>query len=110
MNPSFIGREKETAVLANALRSNESEMVAVIGRRRVGKTFLVKETYQSEIAFEITGLQETDLERQLDHFSFTLQRYSKSPVPLKKPNSWLEAFQMLVLYLDSLLFYQTEVE
>lgn len=109
MNPSFIGREQETAVLADALRSNESEMVAVIGRRRVGKTFLIKETYQSEIVFEITGLQATDLERQLDHFSFTLQRYSKSSVPLKKPGSWLEAFQMLVLYLDSLPLKEKKV-
>ena len=102
MQHSFVGRKKEQAILMEALQSGEPEMVAVIGRRRVGKTFLIKEVYRDHLIFEVTGLQDANLDKQLDHFSFTLSRYVESNVPLKKPVSWLEAFQMLVLHLDQL--------
>jgi hypothetical protein len=97
----FIGRAEEQAILKEALQSHEPEMIAVIGRRRVGKTFLIKETYKEHLLFEITGLQDSTLEKQLQHFSFTLNQYAKSPIPLQQPKNWLEAFQMLVLYLQN---------
>ena len=100
METSFVGRKKEKGILMEALQSSEPEMVAVIGRRRVGKTFLIKKVYHEHIIFEVTGLQDADLSKQLDHFSFTLLRYAQSRLPLKKPENWLEAFQMLVLHLD----------
>ena len=53
----LVGREKEISLLKDALRNEEAEMIAVIGRRRVGKTFLVRQTYQKELVFEFTGLQ-----------------------------------------------------
>jgi len=102
MKNVLIGRKKEQDILKKALASNEAEMVAVLGRRRVGKTFLITETYHKHITFEITGLQNANLERQLAHFSFSLQRQSKGKAPLKEPKNWLEAFQQLVLYLDDL--------
>ena len=102
MLQSFVGRNKEKAILSEALQSAEPEMVAVIGRRRVGKTLLIKEAYKEHLLFEVTGLQDADLEKQLDHFHFTLSRYVQSRLPLKKPANWLEAFQMLVLHLDPL--------
>ena len=52
MKNTLIGREKELAVLQAALQSTEPEMVAVIGRRRVGKTFLVKTAYANRIDFD----------------------------------------------------------
>ena len=55
----FIGRAKEKEVLLDALQSNESEMVAVIGRRRVGKTFLVREVYSEHLDLEVTGIMRT---------------------------------------------------
>ncbi|NJN78431.1 MAG: AAA family ATPase, partial [Saprospiraceae bacterium] len=97
----FIGRAEEQVILKEALQSNEPEMIAVTGRRRVGKTFLIKETYKEHLLFEITGLQDSTLEKQLQHFSFTLNQYAKSPIPLQQPKNWLEAFQMLVLYLQN---------
>ena len=51
MKTPFIGRKKEQEILEEALKSKEAEMVAVIGRRRVGKTFLVKSIYQAQITF-----------------------------------------------------------
>ena len=49
MENIFVGRVKEKEVLQKALVSNESEMISVIGRRRVGKTFLVKTVYKKNI-------------------------------------------------------------
>lgn len=101
METRIVGRKTEQAILQEALASDEAEMVAVIGRRRVGKTFLVKETYKNEILFEITGLQDVALTRQLQHFNFTLYRYAKEEQAiLNEPKNWLQAFQKLVLYLD----------
>ena len=102
MQQSLVGRKKEKAILLEALSSNEAEMVAIIGRRRVGKTFLIKETYKKHLIFEISGLQDADLSKQLNHFSFTLLRHTDSHIPFKTPTNWLEAFQLLVLYLDKL--------
>lgn len=100
MEQTFVGREEEKNTLLEVLKTQEPEMVAVVGRRRVGKTFLIKQIYQDQIIFEVTGLQDAELAKQLDHFSFTLFRYTENQIPLKKPANWLEAFQMLVLYLD----------
>lgn len=101
MNKKIIGRKKEQLILKEALASDEAEIVAVIGRRRVGETFLVKEVYCDEILFEIIGLQDVVLEKQLQHFNFTLYRYTQEESSiLKESKNWLEAFQKLVLYLD----------
>lgn len=83
----------------DALQSKEAEMVAVIGRRRVGKTFLIKAVYKAQIVFEITGLQDASLEKQLQHFNFTLRQYTGHEMPHNQPANWLAAFQMLVMYL-----------
>ena len=53
MEIPFIGREKEKETLLEALQSPEAEMVAVVGRRRVGKTFLIKKVYEKQIIFSI---------------------------------------------------------
>ena len=52
----LIGREKEQALLKELLTTNESEFIALYGRRRVGKTFLAETVYREEIVFSITGL------------------------------------------------------
>ncbi|MEZ4985961.1 MAG: ATP-binding protein [Saprospiraceae bacterium] len=97
---TVIGREKEKQVLEEALRTPEAELVAVIGRRRVGKTFIIKQTYAEETIFEITGLQDATSDRQLEHFNFTLSKYNDTGLPLKKAESWLEAFMLLSLLLE----------
>ncbi|MFM8361797.1 MAG: AAA family ATPase, partial [Haliscomenobacter sp.] len=100
MSELLIGRKEEQAILREAFTSPRAEMVAVFGRRRVGKTFLIKQTYQEHIAFEITGLQGLRLEEQLQNFSNQLEFFSQSPVPVKRPGNWLEAFFMLAKFLD----------
>ena len=49
----LIGRKKEQTVLQKALASKEAEMIAVIGRRRVGKTFLIKSVYEKQFKFQM---------------------------------------------------------
>ncbi len=98
---NFVGRKEEQQILKEALGSYESEMIAVIGRRRVGKTFLIKETYKEQLIFEVTGLQKAPLEEQLENFVFKLGEWSKSQFPIATPTSWLKAFMLLIKYLDN---------
>ncbi|MFM8371610.1 MAG: ATP-binding protein, partial [Bacteroidota bacterium] len=68
MKQIIVGRKSEIEVLNKALNSNESEMVALIGRRRVGKTFLVRQALYGKIDFELTGEQRTGMRQQLQNF------------------------------------------
>lgn len=98
----LIGRQAEQLVLQKALQSNEAEMVAVIGRRRVGKTYLVRSNYEGRIDLELTGIQNGTTRAQLQHFADRLNYYAKPVLPFALPKNWQEAFQMLILYLESL--------
>lgn len=100
MSLILTGRKEEQEILLTALASREAEMVAVFGRRRVGKTYLIRQTYQPHIVFEVTGLQNSNNAGQLQNFSIQLTAFSKSPVPLKIPADWMEAFSMLADFLD----------
>ena len=60
----IIGREKEIAVLKALLETDESEFVSIIGRRRVGKTYLVQSVYAERIVFEMTGIQNDSMTDQ----------------------------------------------
>ena len=102
MDNPLIGREKEQAILRKALQSTEAEMVAIIGRRRVGKTFLIHRTYESYISFEMTGIQNGSLSQQLANFTDQLTEFSNSPLPIQQPRNWQEAFQTLRRYLKQL--------
>ena len=102
----MIGRKREINELNNLYSSNKSELVAIYGRRRIGKTYLVDETFKGRITFRHAGLSPVDenkkgmLKAQLEHFyySLLLQGMKKS----KKPESWLEAFYMLEKLLDEM--------
>ena len=94
MNRSiFIGREAEVVNLQKYYDSNESEFVVIYGRRRVGKTFLVKEFFDDKYDFKVTGLYKKPKKVQLKNFSLALKEYG---FPLKTiPADWLEAFAAL---------------
>lgn len=100
MQNKLIGRKEEQAILVEAFESERAEMVAVFGRRRVGKTFLIKQTYKEHIVFELTGLQGSNISQQLQNFSNQIRVFSQSSVPVKIPNNWLEAFFMLTDFLE----------
>ena len=106
---SLIGRQEEQRILQKALTSSEAEMVAVIGRRRVGKTFLVETVCKEQLAFEITGLQKEPMLKQLRNFQDQLSEYSQSTLPVKLPKDWQEAFQLLRTYLKTKVGNQKKV-
>lgn len=102
----MVGRKKEINELNNLYHSNKAELVAIYGRRRVGKTYLVDETFKGRITFRHAGLSPAAenkkgmLKAQLEHFyySLLLQGMKKS----KKPENWLEAFFMLEMHLETI--------
>ena len=100
MTKKLIGRDTEQAVLKAALDAQEAEMVAVIGRRRVGKTFLIKNTYTDRIAFEVTGVQNAEIGEQLQNFAFRINRFFYEGKAKLKPKNWLDAFQMLIMAIE----------
>ena len=64
----LIGREEETRDLLDALDEYESQFLAVYGRRRVGKTHLVREVYRDRFVFCHAGLANAGTEGQLEAF------------------------------------------
>ena len=97
----IIGRAKEKEVLLDVLESRESEMVAVIGRRRVGKTFLVRQVYADLVDLEITGIQHASMKEQIQSFTLALKKTFEWYDFPKTPTNWLAAFHLLANCLDS---------
>lgn len=89
----MIGRCEEIAQLNRLYDSRESEFVAVYGRRRVGKTYLVREMFDGRFTFAHTGKSEGSLRVQLHHFHQSLTAFSAAR--LAKPKSWDDAFGAL---------------
>lgn len=100
---TLIGRTKEQRLLTDTLHSTEAELIAVYGRRRVGKTFLIREFFKDKILFEFSGQHNRSLKSQLQNFSFQLDQSIKSPFPSIPPANWTEAFGRLITYLESRL-------
>ena len=88
----MIGRTKEIEELNRLYESHESEFVAVYGRRRVGKTYLVRETFSDRFAFHHTGLPNATKHQQLVHFKESLVA---AGARVKTPRNWFEAFHAL---------------
>ena len=98
----MIGRKKEIAVLANAYESQKPELIAVFGRRRVGKTYLIGSFFKGKIDFELTGLKDGTKEQQLRNFSYSLKDAKKTDELPPPPIDWLEAFHQLKTHLESI--------
>ena len=108
MENKIIGRKQELALLTEAFVSNKSELVAIYGRRRVGKTFLIREHYKNNFIYEVTGLTNGSLSDQLDNFTKEL-RIRTNNISIKTPRKWLEAFSLLEQYIDGLSYKNKKV-
>ena len=102
----MVGRERERADLEELIASDKSEFIAVYGRRRIGKTFLIRETCHYQFAFEHTGLKNTvsdtaglevpvkdAMKKQLAEFAASLRRYGRNKKAV--PRDWFAAFHLL---------------
>lgn len=95
----IIGRDNEIATLRGLLQSDESQFVAVYGRRRVGKTFLIREAYDYSFTFEHTGTYGASRREQLNDFRESLYHAGMEKKPM--PKTWAEAFRLLQDLLES---------
>lgn len=100
MKQSIIGREAETGLLEECYRSGKAELVAVYGRRRIGKTFLVKNIFMDRLDFVITGMYDGSLKEELAIWNQKLTEHSGQSYPAAQ--SWIEAFSQLKRYIQSL--------
>lgn len=100
MIKDIIGREKERELLNQYIDSNESEFIAIYGRRRVGKTFLIRKMFGERLAFYMTGMDNVTMQDQLLNFTLELRKFSGKDIPV--PENWLYAFNSLATYLESL--------
>lgn len=96
----LVGRKEEIRRLHQYEKSPKSEFVAVYGRRRVGKTYLIREVFEQNFAFYMTGLANATKEDQLDRFHTALQRYGATDNGIPFADNWLAAFQQLIDLLE----------
>lgn len=95
----MIGREPESEFMLNLLDTPKSEMLAVFGRRRVGKTYLIKTVYKEHLSLYITGVQDCPREEQL--FLFFEKLKDAGYQGKRKPKNWNQAFLMLKEFLKA---------
>ncbi|NGX62119.1 MAG: hypothetical protein K940chlam9_01613 [Chlamydiae bacterium] len=118
----IIGRTDEQNLLNEAFISKRAEMIAIYGRRRVGKTYLIKNYFENmpcSLAY-VSGMKDGRLSEQLENFTSSIER-DIAGVSLKRPLSWMEAFELfsqvkdkidkkkkVILFLDELPWLATK--
>ena len=95
----IIGREREKIEFQELKNSKTSEFVVVYGRRRVGKTFLIREFFKNKFDFYHTGILNSPKSTQLQEFNYALNQISKD-VPNTSVNNWFDAFHKLEFILE----------
>lgn len=95
----IVGRVVEREMIDTCLHDDKSHFIVLYGRRRVGKTYLIREHFDNQFDFYVTGIANQGMKSQLAAFHFALIKDQVSPPPM--PTSWLEAFQRLILKLES---------
>jgi uncharacterized protein len=95
------GRTEEIAILQKLMQKEQSEFIAVHGRRRIGKTYLIREVYKENLIFECNGLHEKDFSQQLENFWITFLETTNTK-NTSLPKTWLQAFALLKAYIKSL--------
>jgi hypothetical protein len=93
----LIGRRQEQRLLADCLASKKPEFLAVYGRRRVGKTFLIRQFCHDRFAFHLTGSSGGDLAGQLDIFVRAARQHGWTTGRVR---SWMDAFDELIALLE----------
>lgn len=93
-----IGRKQEQELLEHLYSSNKSEFLAVYGRRRIGKTYLIRSFFKRKscIFFNSTGLHKQPMNVQIKQFTKEIGRAFYSGVELKEKDNWLDTFELLL--------------
>ena len=96
----IIGRFNECKTLKSALTEEYSQFIAVYGRRRVGKTFLIRESYDYTFDFQFTGAAKTSSKEQLRRFRRALKEQGQADTP--ELTNWGDAFLELKKFINNL--------
>lgn len=119
METNIIGRELELEHLKMLRGVQKPAFLAVYGRRRVGKTFLIREAFNSDFAFYVTGMANASFRQQLTNFNIALNKYSPDDQKIEPADNWLESFVQLeqllernksrkkVVFIDELPWFDT---
>jgi len=99
---SIAGRKEEQIIMNQLLTSKKPEFLAVYGRRRVGKTFLIRQVYQGQIVFQVTGIANANTSRQLANFFSVLKTADANALRDSPPKNWFDAFDLLRDFLEKL--------
>jgi uncharacterized protein len=97
----IIGRAKELQEFNRLTNTGASEFIAIYGRRRVGKTFLIREAFNNKFDFYITGMANATLSQQLANFHLAIKKYDPSGIITAPAGNWLDAFHQLSLLLET---------
>lgn len=93
----IIGRKKEQELLKKIYTSKKAEFVTVYGRRRIGKTFLIREFFTAKncVFFHATGLQSGNMPKQLKKFTYAITETFFDDISIETPKNWGDAFDLL---------------
>jgi AAA+ ATPase superfamily predicted ATPase len=92
---SFDLRKIEREILLKTLVTANSEFIALYGRRRIGKTYLVRETFKTHIVFEFVGTKDSPARSQIENYTRALQRAFSTKIKTP-PKNWHEALDLLI--------------
>ncbi|MCB9230817.1 MAG: AAA family ATPase [Bacteroidia bacterium] len=97
----IIGRKAEIKRLDRILLAKKSSFICVYGRRRVGKTYMIREYFSNEFDFQMTGLSNATTQQQLINFQVSFQHQAPEIITPQIPETWFEAFKNLVSFLEN---------
>jgi AAA+ ATPase superfamily predicted ATPase len=95
----FAGREAECETLTALLNQPKAELIAILGRRRIGKTYLIKKVYKDQLNFHFTGIKDTDKATMLTEFTEKIATLVPATFKITTPQNWMDAFRLLKSYL-----------
>jgi AAA+ ATPase superfamily predicted ATPase len=98
----FIGRERELSSFEDKYSSKGSQLIAVYGRRRIGKSAFLKQFItKKRYAYYFEGVEGLDTSEQLDLFKRELARQTRDPLLNRlKLDTWTDVFEYIT---DSML-------
>ena len=94
--PAPIGRDAQIELFDQIFHANEAQFLAIYGRRRVGKTYLVTEYFKDKgIFFNVIGIKNGNMHDQLENFAEQFSEKFYPDIQISIPQRWRDAFTLL---------------